>query len=97
MIASPADHLAISKTSSVDEVCNWVSRKVAKDGVGLTDGDVAILRREQITGSRLFAMTDADLKHVGMSLRARKKLLDSISRLADLSLTGSLHRKVLSV
>ena len=97
VIASPAHHPAISKTSTVDEVCDWVSRKVAKGGIGLTVGDVVILQREQITGSRLFAMTDAELKHVGMSLRARKKLLDSIARLADLSLTGSLRRKVLSI
>jgi hypothetical protein len=70
--------LAISTTSTVEEVCDW-----AASTVGLSTKSVAILRREEIKGTSLFKLTDKKLNGDGMSRGAREELLAAIALLLE--------------
>ena len=73
----------VSARSTITEVCEWASREATQGGVGLSSRNVSILRREEIEGTVLFTLTDAELKESGMSLGARKKLLNAITILQE--------------
>ena len=74
---------AVSKTSTIAEVCEWAGRAVAQRGVGLDQDDVGILRREKIEGASLFNLTDAKLKEDSMSRGAREKLLTAVALMRE--------------
>jgi hypothetical protein len=64
-------------------VCEWASRDATIGGVGLSNGSVDILRREEIKGSSLFQLTDEALKEGGMPLGARIDLLAAVALLQE--------------
>ena len=76
-----ADATRDSVASTVAEVCAWAGRDSTRGGAGLDGDDIAILRREKIEGDSLFALTDAELKDVGLPLGTRKRLLAAVALL----------------
>ena len=74
---------AVTKTSTIAEVCEWAGRAVAQRGVGLDQDDVGILRREKIEGVSLFNLTDAKLREDRMSRGAREKLLTAVALMRE--------------
>lgn len=79
----------VSVASTVAEVCAWAGRDSTRGGAGLDGDDVAILRREKIEGDSLFALTDAELKEVGLPLGTRKRLLAAVALLRAGDLDGT--------
>lgn len=74
---------AITEDSTINDVCKWAGLPRSAGGVGLSVPSVAILRREEITGTSLFEMSAAELRSVGLTSGAHTDLLAAITRLRE--------------
>lgn len=61
-----------------------MAREVAGGGVGLSTENVESIRRQEIDGSVLFDLVDAELEKIGLVLAPRKKIMAAIDRIRGL-------------
>jgi hypothetical protein len=70
--------LAISTTSTVEEVCDWAATTLE-----LSQRSVAILRQEEIKGCNLVKLTEKKLKEWSMPAGSIETLLDAVALLRE--------------
>jgi len=75
-------HMENPQNWSVDQVCNWLVKKV-----GILSCK-ELFRDEQIDGEVLLSLTEPDLKELGLSFGNRKKILGALTTLKSNSAKG---------